>query len=360
MSIYSVLFWAILAVTPVHDEIVLVAVGDVMLARGVGGKIRRFGPEYPFSGVADLLELGDVGFCNLECVLSGEARPKSKGFVFKADPTFAHTLRQVGFDLVSVANNHTLDCGIDGLEETIRMLAGTGISPILGEPTIKEIHGVKIGLLGFNLVDGCKSSGSMICAVEELDKASDIVILSLHWGIEYVLSPSTEQLKLAHQLVDAGVDLILGHHPHRIQGIGSYRHGVIAYSLGNFVFDQRDPLGKESVMLLIELTRKSVKRVTIIPAVIVGFRPEKASNKLGERILARLIDKSAELNTHIIKVNQKGMVLGKIYPFQDQIRGASAANALGRNHVRGISKNPADLRTCGPANSWKRSDASCD
>jgi len=339
MSVYSALLWTVLAVAPVNDEIVLVAVGDVMLARGVGEKIRRCGTEHPFSDVARVLESADVGFCNLECVLADEARPQSNGFVFKANPILAHTLRHAGFDLVSVANNHTLDCGTAGFRETIRILRHSGIIPILAEPIVKKVRGIRLGLCAFNLVGRHQTSEVMIRTVKELEATSDVVIVSLHWGIEYTLSPSTQQLRLAKQLVDSGADLILGHHSHRVQGIGSYKDRFIVYSLGNFLFDQRDPLGNETVMLLIKLTRAGVRRITIVPAVIVNFRPERAFNKLGHAILARLIDSSARLNTQVVKVFHEGMVLGRIYPFQEEMDVERIADIAWRNHVRRISKN---------------------
>jgi len=231
----------------------------------------------------------------------------------------SNTLSQAGFNLVSLANNHSLDCGVDGLKETIEVLTHMGVTPILGEPSIREVKGLKIGAVAFNLVDGNPSSVSLVEAVSELKEVSDIVIVSLHWGREYKLSPSKKQLKLAHELIDAGADLILGHHPHRVQGIGSYKKGIVAYSLGNFVFDQRDELGKESIILLIRLKRNLVKRITIIPVVIIDYRPERASRAVGEKILNRLIEQSAQLNTHILKIQWNGMVSGRIYPFQDEI-----------------------------------------
>ncbi len=318
MYIHSILLFAIFAITSAGDKIVLVAVGDVMLSRGVDEKIREYGSDYPFADVVDVLQLGEIGFCNLECILTKQPRPKSTGFVFKADPILGNALAEAGFNLVSLANNHSLDCGVSGLKETIQVLTHAGISPILETPTTMEVGGLKVGALAFNLVNSSTSEDNIVDAVKDLRKDVDIAIISLHWGIEYRLSPSEKQRKLAHKIVDAGANLVLGHHSHRVQGIGSYRGGIIAYSLGNFVFDQRDSLGKDTIILLVELSRTGVKKVTVVPAIITDFRPGKASHKTAERILARLIRSSAELNTHAFKTEDKGVTAGKIYLFRDE------------------------------------------
>jgi poly-gamma-glutamate synthesis protein (capsule biosynthesis protein) len=261
----------------------------------------------------------DIGFCNLECVLTDLPRPKSRGFVFRADPRNAEFLERAGFDLVSIANNHVLDCGIDGYREMVAALQSADLTPVSGEPVIQEANGLTLGALAYDLVETRRVDG-MLEAVAELDRLADIVIVSLHWGVEYTLSPADWQVRLARELVDYGADLVLGHHPHRVQGIACYGGAVIVYSMGNCIFDQRDPLGNESVVLLIELTEYGVHQVTILPVSITGFRPAIASGASGERILSSLALHSERLGTKVITLREEDAVRARFYPFRDVIQ----------------------------------------
>ncbi|KPJ50263.1 hypothetical protein AMJ40_03375 [candidate division TA06 bacterium DG_26] len=312
------LFLGLFLTAAPEEDALLVAVGDVMLSRGVAQKIRTYGQDYPFCHVAQYFEDADIVFCNLECVLTDNVASRSKGFTFRADPALSDVLCRVGFNFVSLANNHSLDCGMDGLIEMVDVLNRSQITPLLGVPVIREVNGVKIGAIAFNLVDGSPSLTALAGSVRDLSECTDAVIVSLHWGTEYRHVPSPKQCTLARHLVDAGADFILGHHPHRVQGIALHGRGVVAYSLGNFVFDQRDVGGNESVMLFVRFRPGRVSSVTILPFVITHFRPEPAGPE-GERILDRFIQLSAALGTHVVKLQHDGVVFGRIYPFQDEI-----------------------------------------
>ena len=272
----------------------LVAVGDVMLARGVNNKIKKLGVNYPFENTKEIISKADIAFCNLECAISLRATGKSNGNVFRVKPEDARGLSYAGFDVVSLANNHTLDGGKKGLSGTMAFLteqnieftgAGrNGSQSIL--PAIFEVRGTKIAFLAFNLypMDWVKfkdnepaiafyDSSRAKDIIGKLKNEVDVIVVSLHWGEEYKRSPTSAQIHIAHQLIDAGADLILGHHPHVVQKIEEYKGGVIVYSLGNFVFDQHRPETKKSIIFKAKLSKKGVTEFSTLPIQIVGFQP---------------------------------------------------------------------------------------
>jgi len=272
----------------------LVAVGDVMLARGVGKKIREFGPNYPFRKIQEIISQADIAFCNLECAVSPDATGKSKGNVFCVKPADAKGLSYAGFDVVSLANNHMFDCEKKGILSTMEFLtkekirfAGAGKTTAEAiRPAIFDVRNIRVGFLAFcaypmdwiNLEEDDPAiafydSTIAIEAVSELKKKADVVVVSMHWGDEYKKLPNSSQINIAHQLIDAGADLILGHHPHVTQKIDMYKDGLIAYSLGNFVFDQRKPETKKSMIFRTKITKKGVALLPPLPVEIENFQP---------------------------------------------------------------------------------------
>ncbi len=273
----------------------LVAVGDVMLARGVNKKVKEMGASYPFEKIKQIVREADIAFCNLECALSPRSTGKSKGNLFCIQPEDAEGLSFAGFDMVSLANNHMFDCQKKGILSTIEFLtkekikfvgAGKNSMQALGPSTL-ERKNIRVGFLAFcaypmdwiTLKDDDPAiafydSGKAIPAVEKLAKKADVVVVSLHWGDEYQKKPNSTQVRIAHQLIDAGVDLILGHHPHVPQKIEEYKGGIIVYSLGNFVFDQRKPETKRSIIFVAKLSRRGVSEYSTIPIKITDFQPQ--------------------------------------------------------------------------------------
>lgn len=239
----------------------ILAVGDVMLGRSVNmGMQKRNDFLWPFRETADSLRSADVTFGNLEGPLVANCPSTSLGMVFCGDLAAVKGLKFAGFDVISVANNHTLNHGLSGLQETVKGLKEAGIAPI-GNGYSQEmvIEGVRIKWLGWEDVDkrlqveprkDFSTSSStpsdsenqrgrqVVEVVKEASETSDVVIVSMHWGNEYTAVPSKRQREIGEALIDAGAKIVIGHHPHWVQPIERYKDGVIAYSLGNFVFDQ--------------------------------------------------------------------------------------------------------------------------
>lgn len=223
-----------------EKPIVLVAVGDVMLGRSVNAKMRSLSDfTYPFLKTADFLKEADITFANLESPFYDFCPTTNEGMIFCADPQAVEGLVFSGIDIVNLANNHTRNYGSKGVEKTKNLLNWSAITPLGPEDDllVKEVKGTKFGFLGFNLT-GRFQKEEIIRKVKESAGKADILVVSFHWGIEYAKNPSSWQKDLAHQMIDAGADLILGHHPHVIQEVETYKRTPIVYSLGNFVFDQ--------------------------------------------------------------------------------------------------------------------------
>lgn len=279
---------------PDSGVVELVAVGDVMLARGVNEKIKRTEPNYPFEKAQDIISQADIAFCNLEFSISPRATRKPESNIFGVKPEEARGLGYAGFDIVSLANNHTLDFGKRGLLNTMDFLsqegikfAGAGKNPSDSRlPVVFEVNGVKVAFLAYCLYPmdqvvfrdhdpaiALYDSSRAKELIGKLRDEVDAIVVSVHWGIEYRKSPTSFQVRIAHQLIDAGAKLILGHHPHVVQKIEEYHGGVIAYSLGNFVFDQHLPETKKSVIFKATLSKKGVTEFSTLPIQIVRFQP---------------------------------------------------------------------------------------
>lgn len=272
----------------------LVCGGDVMLSRYVGRLARwKADRSFSFRGLAPALSSADIAFVNLESPFSDRGRPVEKGMVFKAEPDMIEGLKMAGIDVISTANNHARDRGSYGLEYTLRWAAangiavvGTGLVPAAAhEGAIVERHGTRFGFLAYtydqtngNYPDqdprvAVLDAGQMRKDVRALSIRADVVIVSMHAGVEYQATPHPQQVEFARAAIDAGASVVIGHHPHVIQPVERYKHGVIFYSLGNLVFDQfqrrdtQEGLLGEITFLGREIERCETKRVEIVNAV---------------------------------------------------------------------------------------------
>lgn len=223
-----------------EGPITLIAVGDVMLGRSVNAKMRKLNDfKYPFLKTADFLKSADLTFANLESPFFDDCPTTNTGMIFCADSRAIEGLVFAGIDVVNLANNHLRNYGETGMKKTVELLNKDNLSIIgLNDNLVqKEIRGTKFGFLGFDLTSGYQEE-KIIKTVQGNNSKVDVLIVSFHWGNEYAQKPSARQIELAHQIIDAGADLILGHHPHVIQPTEEYQGKLIVYSLGNFIFDQ--------------------------------------------------------------------------------------------------------------------------
>lgn len=284
-------------------EVSVAAVGDILFGRYHEDKSYHPVPRVPgvFDDVRDLIAAADVAFCNLESPVMEEPKQFNvyQTLTFRADPDRAKLLRDTGFDFVSLANNHMFNMGPTAPGETRRHTEAVGLHVAgagadLDEalmPTMIEVNGVRIAMLAYTRWsnNGKQVMKGGAVAFYEYPKdmlkvavpaiiaarrylGADFVIVSVHWGKEYVDHPDAGQRKTARALVDAGADLVLGHHPHVIQDMERYRGAIIAYSLGNFLFDNPIIERRQTMLLLAKLAMpgpvRHVSDVEVVPILI--------------------------------------------------------------------------------------------
>lgn len=290
---------------------ILLAVGDIMLSRNVSAKIEKASdPLLPFKNFQIMLSAADLTFGNLECPLDpGDIRIR-EGLGFRCLTTDAAGLLASGFDVLSTANNHAFDQGLRDLEFTLDYLRSQNILPIgtrkSTDPTSTAAlvvrGGIKFGFLGYSYSahnDGGKTTDPHIATLDiedlkaaaaNLRKVADVVVVSMHAGTEYTKTPNQEQIDFAHAAIDAGADVVIGHHPHWIQTIEIYHNKPIFYSLGNFVFDQMwSQETREG--LAVELTFEEMKLQTakLIPIIIEDYCcPRLATDIEKQKILKKI------------------------------------------------------------------------
>ena len=263
------------------DTISILFAGDLLLDRGVRDRIEHVGIESLFdSSVDSLFDLQDLVIANLECPATEIKEPINKQFIFRAEPRWLSVLKNHGITHLNLANNHSMDQGRNGLTDTWGNVVEFGLHPLgygknsdqACKPVLLAESPKKVYLISSLRVPSenwtylpdqpcvCEASiNEIISAISELKKqdSSSVVLVQLHWGIEHVSEPTTGQKQAAHQMIDAGADLIVGHHPHTIQTIEEYRGKMIYYSIGNFIFDQTAPINSEGLLVQIKITSDS-------------------------------------------------------------------------------------------------------
>jgi len=259
--------------------VTLVCVGDVMLGRGIADICARQGNYYPFEHVAALLQAGDVTFGNLEAVITDRETRFPRINALRAEPQMAAVLKQVGFDVMGLANNHAIDYQRAGLRQCMELLQAKGITPVGAGSTLAEarqgavvtVRGLRIGFIAYShfpyttFVHDPKRESILLLDEETLRETlpalarrCDVLVVSFHWGKEGSREVSEPERHLAHLAVELGTDLVVGHHAHVCGDINTYRGALIAYCLGNLVFDEQSYGGNEGYVLTCELTRNGV------------------------------------------------------------------------------------------------------
>jgi poly-gamma-glutamate capsule biosynthesis protein CapA/YwtB (metallophosphatase superfamily) len=298
----------------------MAVVGDIMLARRVGARIRAAGDfAYPFRATAARLAAADLTVGNLESSLSRAGAPRQGNDSFGADPGVRAGLALAGFDVLDLANNHLGDYGPTALVQTVRQLRTAGFSTVgaganraeARQPAVETRNGVRFGFVAFNAIGETPTAGpatpgavslrmpprtgpldaadlaALTAQVRALRPAVDVLAVLPHWGQQYTDRPVPAQRTVARALLDAGADLVLGGHPHWVQGLELHGGKLIAYSLGNFVFDM-DFSRRTQEGLALELVFRGPRLVAVEPVPVridPAFVPRFAPGAAGLPIL---------------------------------------------------------------------------
>jgi len=275
----------------------LMAVGDISL--------KTRGDKHPFDNIKQVFENKDILFGNLETVLSTQGGKAKKAVLLYSPSEKVSYLKDADFDVLNIANNHILDMGIEGFKNTISTLSennlvfiGASNSEYGPDHIIRQSNGINFGFIGYtagyrrfpqrNIPVNRAKEDKIFVDIASLKPECDFIVVSLHWGIENVPYPSPGQIGLAHKLVERGATLILGHHPHVIQGIEEYKNGLIAYSLGNFQFDPEVSQSKtrNSIILSVSFNKDKFIDYSIIPIMIdEDFLPRTIQGKEKDKLL---------------------------------------------------------------------------
>lgn len=309
---------------PQAEEIVINAVGDIMLAGRWARAIKKKGYNFPFDGTISELRKGDINLANLESpIASSGSEFTTKKYRFRAEPVLAPALRKAGFQLVTLANNHSMDFGGQALTETMQNLASAGIAWIGAGENLTEarkmalytIKGKKVAFLGYSLIRpseffaGQQRPGTapgyeklVVADVASARSQADYVIVSFHWGKEGSNTVQAYQRTVAHKAIEAGADVIIGHHPHVLQGVERYKSGIIFYSLGNFTFASMSATAGTSAIIRLRLDGNR-REAEILPLDVrnsrVGFQPLLLSGEKGTAVIEKLNYMSKPFKTEI-------------------------------------------------------------
>jgi len=272
------------------SELKIACLGDTMCGDsfccpgdGVASSLQRYGVDFLSSDIADYLQEHDLTLCNLESVLSDVGRNDYllRRVHMRGRPEAAQYLSQWGIDVANVANNHILEQGHEAAVDTVRQLQAAGIKAVGAgkdgriEPGLQVVEmeqsGQSIAVIGMCLLQEkyTFNGGAGLCevieAIKTLSKQGKLVIVSIHWGYEQMNRPSLDQKKIGRGMVQAGAVLIIGHHSHVVQGVEQINGSLIAYSMGNFIYDSFSPGMIWSMILRVRLSGRKIEGWEIRP-----------------------------------------------------------------------------------------------
>lgn len=304
--------------TPTVQTVTMTAVGDCTLATVINadpnGSFKSVAESlngdysYFFKNVSPIFSEDDLTIVNFEGTLSNQGTRQDKQFAFRGKPEYVQILTSSSVEAANLANNHSADYGDVSLSDTIKYLNEAGISNFIGTNTaIRDVNGISVGLVGIDALDETEAAKleNVIGSVKSL--GAQLVIVSIHWGEEKATAPNDTQTELAHKAIDAGADLVLGTHPHVLQGIEKYNGKYIAYSLGNFCFGgNNNPADKDTVIYrqtftFVDGVMQEDDNMTLIPATISGhdeyndYQPAIAEGDRKTQIENKLIEYSTPL-----------------------------------------------------------------
>ena len=330
------------------DEQTIVMVGDVMTWDETATSIERSGPDYPFVATMPLLRSADLTIANLEGPIADRAPKVWGGWSYRVPSFTLAGLQHAGIDVVGLANNHAMDCGAAGLVETFEHLREFGLDFFgaganrteAAAPKVIQLGGLRLALVGLVTADsalydekaaqtgGAYANAMALCldrfqatddragtivatpdVARELIAASrrvaDFVIAFVHWGVRYQRHPSALEQELGRVLVESGADLIVGHHAHFWQPVGTYRGVPIVYGTGNFAFGSNNWQADEALLVRAVIKNRALDRVEFFPLAIrnanplVHYQPKVLKGRSARNLLERLRQESRALGTEL-------------------------------------------------------------
>ena len=282
------------------ENVSVAVTGDVMFARKMPNVLSM--DSSPFAGVSDVVSNVDLLLVNFENAATSSGNAVKGDVPLSCDPSYVPLLKANNNTVASLANNHAFDYGIEGMKDTVKNLNDAGITPIGAGETedeahqavVKEINGRKITILNYmdsnnfaeysyDVMPYANGSTPGYSAYDSADAQkqiaehndSDMIIAYLHFGNEYSNSPNEDQVKIAHELIDYGADVVLGSHPHVTQGIEVYKGKPVFYSLGNFIFDQSNTATHSAYFVKLDLVDNTCV-CTVYPIYILSNLSPKA------------------------------------------------------------------------------------
>lgn len=304
-------------------SITITAVGDCTFATDINASrelgfvtyAERYGTDYFLENVRDIFLEDDLTIVNFEGTLSDRGTRENKTFAFRGDPSYVNVLSNSSVEAANLANNHSLDYGQISLDDTKMYLDNAGILHCRGEEDvcITDINGIKVGLVGINYLNSQMRTELESAITKAKAMGAEIVILSIHWGIEKATAPNDDQKQAAYTAIDCGADLVIGTHPHVLQGIEKYKGRYICYSLGNFSFGGNNaPADMDSAIFRQTLTLDGDTlldddNVEVIPCRISSingyndYRPTPASGEQKIAIENKLTSYTSALGDLVLK-----------------------------------------------------------
>jgi poly-gamma-glutamate capsule biosynthesis protein CapA/YwtB (metallophosphatase superfamily) len=280
--------------TPRRGRLLIHGTGDVSLDPNYIPNFQTYGYGYAWSGLDGLFKRDDLTVVNLECAISNLGSPVPKEFNFRCDPGAIPSMRKAGVEVANLGNNHGYDYGPSAIADSRKNLRQGGIAPVGAgkdqdqalQPAVFEINGWKVAVVGFDQVvdpypeaiatenkPGTSAGHDvdlMVRSIRATAKDADIVIVTIHWGVELDTQPRPEQIDQAHRFIAAGADVIFGHHSHRLQPMGRYKGRPIFYGLGNFVWPNHSVEGATTAVAEVVVTPSGKFKGGLIPAFITS------------------------------------------------------------------------------------------
>ncbi len=298
---------------PIKEPVTFLAGGDMLLGWFVNDiYVKTRGPEYLFQRIKDLTRSADIAFGNFENPMSSRGAMENKGLMFRASPDVVKGLVYAGIDVVNLANNHIGDYGPQAVLDTLDILRQNNVGYIgagknraeARSPWITTTKGVKIAMLGYNEIEpgffaatDARAGSAWIepenvyAEIKKAKTQADFVIASFHWGVEYTAFPNARQQEIARRAAESGAGLIVGTHPHVVQGVGFIGSTFVDYSIGDFVYSQPTrPATGEAILLRAVIEGQTLKQVQMIPIYIDHAQPYVISPVEAKFMMARIFD----------------------------------------------------------------------